>query len=91
METQLHKPFQCTNCGKWKVNINNVQYVTNSRVVGEDFEGEGLWVTYDEDGTPLFSPDKHPNSQERWKVIHTTPLEPQGDMYSQHHSRQWGD
>jgi len=90
-EPTLHEPFQCTDCGKWKVNINGVQYVTNSRVVKEEYEGTALWVSYNEEGTPLFSMDKHPSSQERWKVIHVAPLEPFPNPYQQHHSRQWGD
>ena len=59
--------IQCTNCGKFKVLIEDTLYVLNGRGVTEG--SEGLWVEETPQG-PLFSLHQLPNTT-KWKIIHT--------------------
>lgn len=68
----LYTPIQCTTCGKYKVVIDGVGYVTNGRIVSEDIEG--LYVYFDENNDIYFSITRHPYSTEKWKIINKQQL-----------------
>lgn len=63
--TQQYPAIQCTNCGKFKVRIEDTLYVLNGR---EGMEANGLWVEDTPQG-PLFSLHQLPNTR-KWKIIH---------------------
>ena len=76
--------LQCTNCGKYKVQIGDMYYVSNGREVGDDVKG--LWVEETPSG-PYFSTQKLPNTK-RWKIIHEEQLI---QPHQQKHMRKWGE
>jgi len=79
---EQYPAIQCTNCGKFKVQINDTLYVLNGREGKED--SDGLWVEDTPNG-PLFSLHQLPNTQ-KWKVIHKDNI----GEHQQKHQRKWG-